>query len=82
MHILEKTLYSTGSDASYCLTRSVSTFCTQLAEDCETSDPNKSAGLSKKMKAISLTMRRKMCKQAKSLSEKTVSHWTNYYQTI
>ncbi|KAG7480014.1 SAM domain-containing protein SAMSN-1-like isoform X2 [Solea senegalensis] len=41
-----------------------------LAEECEISDPNKSAGLGKKMKAISLTMRRKMGKKhAKSFSE-------------
>uniref|UniRef100_A0A3Q1JSL2 Uncharacterized protein n=2 Tax=Anabas testudineus TaxID=64144 RepID=A0A3Q1JSL2_ANATE len=41
-----------------------------LTEECESSDSNKSAGLGKKMKAISLTMRRKMGKKhAKSLSE-------------
>ncbi|XP_042343241.1 SAM domain-containing protein SAMSN-1a isoform X1 [Plectropomus leopardus] len=41
-----------------------------LTEECETLDPNKSAGLGKKMKAISLTMRRKMGKKhAKSFSE-------------
>ncbi|XP_028274996.1 SAM domain-containing protein SAMSN-1a isoform X2 [Parambassis ranga] len=45
---------------------------TTLVEECESSDPNKSAGLGKKMKAISLTMRRKMGKKhAKSLSEET-----------
>ncbi|KAK5868427.1 hypothetical protein PBY51_009445 [Eleginops maclovinus] len=39
-------------------------------EESETLDPNKSAGLGKKMKAISLTMRRKMGKKhAKSFSE-------------
>lgn len=49
------------------------TFCTQLAEECESPDPNKSAGLGKKMKAISLTMRRKMGKKhAKSFAEETV----------
>ncbi|XP_029964885.1 SAM domain-containing protein SAMSN-1a [Salarias fasciatus] len=43
-----------------------------LTEDCDSSDPNKSAGLGKKMKAISLTMRRKMGKKhAKSFSEET-----------
>ncbi|KAK2846970.1 hypothetical protein Q5P01_009969 [Channa striata] len=43
---------------------------TMLTEECESADPNKSAGLGKKMKAISLTMRRKMGKKhAKSLSE-------------
>ncbi|CAN9511555.1 unnamed protein product [Ophioblennius macclurei] len=45
---------------------------TLVSEDCESSDPNKSAGLGKKMKAISLTMRRKMGKKhAKSFSEET-----------
>ncbi|XP_035478788.2 SAM domain-containing protein SAMSN-1-like isoform X1 [Scophthalmus maximus] len=44
-----------------------------LAEECESPDPNKSAGLGKKMKAISLTMRRKMGKKhAKSFAEETV----------
>ncbi|XP_059187117.1 SAM domain-containing protein SAMSN-1a [Centropristis striata] len=43
---------------------------TVLTEECETLDPNKSAGLGKKMKAISLTMRRKMGKKhAKSFCE-------------
>ncbi|XP_054454345.1 SAM domain-containing protein SAMSN-1a isoform X2 [Anoplopoma fimbria] len=43
---------------------------TVLTEECETLDLNKSAGLGKKMKAISLTMRRKMGKKhAKSFSE-------------
>ncbi|XP_030007968.1 SAM domain-containing protein SAMSN-1a isoform X2 [Sphaeramia orbicularis] len=43
-----------------------------VTEECESSDPNKSAGLGKKMKAISLTMRRKMGKKhAKSFSEET-----------
>ncbi|XP_041796420.1 SAM domain-containing protein SAMSN-1a isoform X2 [Chelmon rostratus] len=43
-----------------------------LAEECESLDANKSAGLGKKMKAISLTMRRKMGKKhAKSFSEET-----------
>ncbi|XP_039987575.1 SAM domain-containing protein SAMSN-1a isoform X2 [Xiphias gladius] len=43
-----------------------------LTEECESSDPNKSAGLGKKMKAISMTMRRKMGKKhAKSFSEET-----------
>ncbi|XP_070826102.1 SAM domain-containing protein SAMSN-1a isoform X3 [Chaetodon trifascialis] len=43
-----------------------------LAEECESVDPNKSAGFGKKMKAISLTMRRKMGKKhAKSFSEET-----------
>lgn len=42
------------------------------AEEGESSDPNKSAGLGKKMKAISLTMRRKMGKKhAKSFTEET-----------
>lgn len=51
------------------------TFCTQVTEECESLDTNKSAGLGKKMKAISLTMRRKMAKKhAKSLSEEAVSH--------
>ncbi|KAK9520591.1 hypothetical protein VZT92_020465 [Zoarces viviparus] len=44
-----------------------------LTEECETLDPNKSAGLGKKMKAISLTMRRKMGKKhSKAFSEETV----------
>ncbi|CAJ1065824.1 SAM domain-containing protein SAMSN-1a [Xyrichtys novacula] len=43
---------------------------TVLTEECESLDPNKSAGIGKKMKAISLTMRRKMGKKhAKSFSE-------------
>ncbi|KAE8295529.1 SAM domain-containing protein SAMSN-1 [Larimichthys crocea] len=43
-----------------------------LTEECENLDQHKSAGLGKKMKAISLTMRRKMGKKhAKSLSEET-----------
>ncbi|XP_004543965.2 SAM domain-containing protein SAMSN-1a isoform X1 [Maylandia zebra] len=43
-----------------------------VTEECESSDPNNSAGLRKKMKEISLTMRRKMGKKhAKSLSEET-----------
>uniref|UniRef100_A0A3Q3MTV6 SAM domain, SH3 domain and nuclear localisation signals 1a n=1 Tax=Labrus bergylta TaxID=56723 RepID=A0A3Q3MTV6_9LABR len=43
---------------------------TTLMEECE--DPHKSAGIGKKMKAISLTMRRKMGKKhAKSFSEET-----------
>uniref|UniRef100_A0A667WR63 SAM domain, SH3 domain and nuclear localisation signals 1a n=1 Tax=Myripristis murdjan TaxID=586833 RepID=A0A667WR63_9TELE len=43
---------------------------TTVTEECESSDPNKSAGIGKKMKAISLTMRRKMGKKhAKSFSE-------------
>uniref|UniRef100_A0A8C4EAM2 SAM domain, SH3 domain and nuclear localisation signals 1a n=1 Tax=Dicentrarchus labrax TaxID=13489 RepID=A0A8C4EAM2_DICLA len=45
---------------------------TMLTEECESLDPNKSASLGKKMKAISLTMRRKMGKKhAKSFSEET-----------
>ncbi|XP_054649591.1 SAM domain-containing protein SAMSN-1a isoform X2 [Dunckerocampus dactyliophorus] len=41
-----------------------------LPEECESADPHKSAGIGKKMKAISLTMRRKMGKKhAKSFSE-------------
>nr|XP_057935481.1 SAM domain-containing protein SAMSN-1a isoform X2 [Doryrhamphus excisus] len=41
-----------------------------LPEECESSEPHKSAGIGKKMKAISLTMRRKMGKKhAKSFSE-------------
>nr|XP_020455924.1 SAM domain-containing protein SAMSN-1 isoform X1 [Monopterus albus] len=45
---------------------------TMLTEECESSDPNKSAGLGKKMKAISLTMRRKMGKKyTKSFTEET-----------
>lgn len=51
-----------------------SVFCAQGSEECESSDPNKSAGLGKKMKAISLTMRKRMGKKhIKSLSEETVS---------
>uniref|UniRef100_UPI003AAFF037 SAM domain-containing protein SAMSN-1-like isoform X1 n=1 Tax=Centroberyx gerrardi TaxID=166262 RepID=UPI003AAFF037 len=43
---------------------------TTLTEECESLDPHKSAGLGKKMKAISLTMRRRMGKKhAKSFSE-------------
>ncbi|XP_041851636.1 SAM domain-containing protein SAMSN-1a isoform X1 [Melanotaenia boesemani] len=43
---------------------------TTLREECESPDPNKSAGLGRKMKEISLTMRRKMGKKhAKSFSE-------------
>ncbi|XP_060901844.1 SAM domain-containing protein SAMSN-1a isoform X1 [Labrus mixtus] len=43
---------------------------TTLMEECE--DPHKSAGIGKKMKAISLTMRRRMGKKhAKSFSEET-----------
>uniref|UniRef100_A0A3B3BIQ2 SAM domain, SH3 domain and nuclear localisation signals 1a n=1 Tax=Oryzias melastigma TaxID=30732 RepID=A0A3B3BIQ2_ORYME len=43
-----------------------------LREDCESPDPHKSTGLGKKMKEISLTMRRKMGKKhAKSFSEET-----------
>ncbi|XP_034723277.1 SAM domain-containing protein SAMSN-1a isoform X3 [Etheostoma cragini] len=43
---------------------------TELPEECDILDPNKSAGIGKKMKAISLTMRRKMGKKhAKSFSE-------------
>ncbi|KAM9801338.1 SAM domain-containing protein SAMSN-1a [Neosynchiropus ocellatus] len=43
-----------------------------VAEVSDSLDPHKSAGLGKKMKAISLTMRRKMGKKhAKSLSEET-----------
>lgn len=46
----------------------------QLRDEAASPDPNKPAGLSKKMKEISLTMRRKMGKKhAKSLSEETVS---------
>lgn len=46
----------------------------QLRDEAASPDPCKSAGLSKKMKEISLTMRRKMVKKhAKSLSEETVS---------
>uniref|UniRef100_A0A3B4ZUZ8 SAM domain, SH3 domain and nuclear localization signals 1 n=1 Tax=Stegastes partitus TaxID=144197 RepID=A0A3B4ZUZ8_9TELE len=45
---------------------------TMLTEECESSDPHKSAGLGKKMKAISLTMRRRMGKKhVKSFSEET-----------
>ncbi|XP_062275017.1 SAM domain-containing protein SAMSN-1a isoform X1 [Scomber scombrus] len=45
---------------------------TMHTEECESLDPHKSAGLGKKMKAISLTMRRKMGKKhAKSFSEET-----------
>uniref|UniRef100_A0A3Q3W5C7 Uncharacterized protein n=1 Tax=Mola mola TaxID=94237 RepID=A0A3Q3W5C7_MOLML len=44
----------------------------KLSEERRCQDPNKSAGLGKKMKAISLTMRRKIDKkQNKSLSEET-----------
>uniref|UniRef100_A0A1A8U6D3 SAM and SH3 domain containing 1a n=1 Tax=Nothobranchius furzeri TaxID=105023 RepID=A0A1A8U6D3_NOTFU len=43
-----------------------------LREETESPDPSKSAGLGKKMKEISLTMRRKMGKKhGKSLSEET-----------
>ncbi|KAF3847937.1 hypothetical protein F7725_020965 [Dissostichus mawsoni] len=43
-------------------------------ENCETLDPNKSAGLGKKMKAISLTMRRKMGKKhAKSFLRRVMT---------
>ncbi|KAM4742937.1 SAM domain-containing protein SAMSN-1a isoform 2-T2 [Anableps anableps] len=43
---------------------------TTLREECNSPDPGRSAGLGKKMKEISLTMRRKMGKKhAKSLSE-------------
>ncbi|XP_070684710.1 SAM domain-containing protein SAMSN-1a isoform X1 [Pempheris klunzingeri] len=43
-----------------------------LAEECESLDSNKSVGLGKKMKAISLTMRRKMAKKhAKTFTEET-----------
>ena len=50
----------------------------QLTEEGEIPDQHKSAGLGKKMKAISLTMRRKMGKKhAKTFSEETVSHWKN-----
>ncbi|XP_068601812.1 SAM domain-containing protein SAMSN-1a [Brachionichthys hirsutus] len=43
---------------------------TKLTEEGESVDPGKSAGLGKKMKFISLTMRRKICKKhAKSFSE-------------
>uniref|UniRef100_A0AAQ5YY82 SAM domain, SH3 domain and nuclear localisation signals 1a n=1 Tax=Amphiprion ocellaris TaxID=80972 RepID=A0AAQ5YY82_AMPOC len=52
---------------------------TMLTEECESSDPHKSAGLGKKMKAISLTMRRKMGKKhAKSFSEETGDDTDNY----
>ncbi|XP_011481242.1 SAM domain-containing protein SAMSN-1 isoform X1 [Oryzias latipes] len=45
---------------------------TVLREDCESPDPHRSTGLGKKMKEISLTMRRKMGKKhVKSLSEET-----------
>uniref|UniRef100_A0A3P9JIB9 SAM domain, SH3 domain and nuclear localisation signals 1a n=1 Tax=Oryzias latipes TaxID=8090 RepID=A0A3P9JIB9_ORYLA len=45
---------------------------TVLREDCESPDPHRSTGLGKKMKEISLTMRRKMGrKHVKSLSEET-----------
>lgn len=51
-------------------------FFTQLTEEVEIPDQHKSAGLGKKMKAISLTMRRKMGKKhAKTFSEEAVSHW-------
>ncbi|XP_034023856.1 SAM domain-containing protein SAMSN-1a isoform X2 [Thalassophryne amazonica] len=43
-----------------------------MLEECDSPDPNKSAGLGKKMKAISLTMRKKIGKKyAKALSEET-----------
>nr|XP_061828727.1 uncharacterized protein LOC133614621 isoform X1 [Nerophis lumbriciformis] len=43
-----------------------------LPEECESTDPQKSAGIGKKMKAISLTMRRRMGKKhVKSFSEET-----------
>ncbi|XP_057695470.1 SAM domain-containing protein SAMSN-1a isoform X3 [Corythoichthys intestinalis] len=43
------------------------------SEECESLEPNKSAGIGKKMKAISLTMRRKMGKKhAKSFSEEMI----------
>ncbi|XP_061682994.1 SAM domain-containing protein SAMSN-1-like [Syngnathoides biaculeatus] len=43
-----------------------------LPEECESLEANKSAGIGKKMKTISLTMRRKMGKKhAKSFSEET-----------
>ncbi|KAM9317598.1 SAM domain-containing protein SAMSN-1a [Pholidichthys leucotaenia] len=43
-----------------------------VTEECESSDPSNSAGLRKKMKGISLTMRKKICKKhTKSLSEET-----------
>uniref|UniRef100_A0A8C7WYJ7 SLy proteins associated disordered region domain-containing protein n=1 Tax=Oryzias sinensis TaxID=183150 RepID=A0A8C7WYJ7_9TELE len=46
---------------------------TTLREDCESPDPHRSTGLGKKMKEISLTMRRKMGKKhVKSLSEETI----------
>lgn len=64
------------------LTKQTNFCCTQLTEECENSDLNKSAGLGKKMKAISLTMRRKMGKKhAKSFSEETVSHWKIHTRT-
>ncbi|XP_072248971.1 SAM domain-containing protein SAMSN-1-like [Leuresthes tenuis] len=45
---------------------------TVLREECDSPDPHKSAGLGKKMKEISLTMRRKMGKKhAKAFSEET-----------
>ncbi|KAK5607524.1 hypothetical protein CRENBAI_016803 [Crenichthys baileyi] len=45
---------------------------TTLREECDNPDPGRSAGIGKKMKEISLTMRRKMGKKhAKSLSEET-----------
>uniref|UniRef100_A0A096LSU5 SAM domain, SH3 domain and nuclear localisation signals 1a n=1 Tax=Poecilia formosa TaxID=48698 RepID=A0A096LSU5_POEFO len=45
---------------------------TMLREECDSPDPVRSAGFGKKMKEISLTMRRKMGKKhAKSLSEET-----------
>lgn len=47
----------------------------QPSGEAESLDPNKAAGLGRKMKAISLTMRRKMCKKhSKSFTEETVSH--------
>uniref|UniRef100_A0A8C5ENT7 SAM domain-containing protein SAMSN-1-like n=1 Tax=Gouania willdenowi TaxID=441366 RepID=A0A8C5ENT7_GOUWI len=45
---------------------------TTLTEESQSLDPNKANALGKKMKAISLTMRRRMCKkQDKSFSEET-----------
>ncbi|MEQ2175081.1 hypothetical protein GOODEAATRI_014566 [Goodea atripinnis] len=44
----------------------------KLREECDSPDPGRSAGIGKKMKEISLTMKRKMGKKhAKSLSEET-----------
>lgn len=55
-------------------------FSSQLKEECESPDLNKSVGLGKKMKEISLTMRRKMGKKhAKSFSDETVSHFPAFY---